>query len=843
VLPTIDRDHIISLKALSWCVLSIMSNERVWRYPVSAEKEPVTETKTVCYHCGLDCGEGAVAIEDKQFCCNGCKSVYEILGESGLGSYYRSSDYPGAKPNHDELDSRFVFLDDPTVVRTLPDYTDGKFSRLRLHIPQIHCSSCIWLLENLFRLRPGISASHVNFPKRELSVVIENEETSLRQLVELLTQIGYEPRLQLDEPDSKRTPDINRSLHIKVGIAAFCFANIMLFSFPEYLASGGISEALLTRLFRYASIGLALPVLLYSASGYFRSACAGLRARALNIDVPIALGMTVLFTRSLYEIIAGSGSGYLDSFTGLTLFLLLGRLFQQKTYDHLSFDRDYKSYFPLSVIRRTSDGESTVPLAALGIGDRIVVRNREIVPADSVLVDGPANIDYSFVTGESEPRSAAPGEVVFAGGRLSGFAIELKVIKKVSQSYLTSLWNDCIFRTPEKPRIDVLTDSVARYFTIAILSVAAAAAAYWMINDASVVVNAVTAVLIVACPCALALSSPFVLGTAMRILGKNHIYMKNTAAIASLATIDTIVFDKTGTLSLPGNDPVSFEGKPLTTYERKLVAALARHSTHPASRRLYCENDDTGNNRISEFVEIAGKGVEARIDGHLVRLGKPDWVNENDSANGDNKQQPIPGGTCLSIDSVYRGCFLSRNRYHEGLEATIQSLRKRHMLAVISGDTDQEYKQLVKLFGSESTIAFGQSPHDKLDYVTKLRDKGRRVLMIGDGLNDSGALKAADVGIAASNQSAAFFPACDGIMDAFRLVYLHRYIDFARQSMTLIRISIAISFLYNIAGLSYAVTGQLSPIIAAILMPLSSITVVLFATLMTTFRARLTGVA
>jgi len=617
----------------------------------------------------------------------------------------------------------------------------------------------------------------------------------------------------------------------------------MLFSFPEYLASGGVSEALLTRLFRYASIGLALPVLLYSASGYFRSAYAGLRARTLNIDVPIALGMTVLFTRSLYEILTGSGPGYLDSFTGLTLFLLLGRLFQQKTYDHLSFDRDYKSYFPLSVIRKSTDGKSTVPLATLEIGDRIVVRNREIIPADCVLVDGPTNIDYSFVTGESEPRNTAPGEVVFAGGRLSGSAIELTVIKKVSQSYLTSLWNDSIFRTSEKPRIDVLTDSVARYFTIAILSIAAAAAAYWLVNDASVVVNAVMAVLIVACPCALALSSPFVLGTAMRILGKNHIYMKNTEAIASLATIDTIVFDKTGTLALPGDDPVSFEGKPLTTYERQLVAALARHSTHPASRHLYCESDDDGNLEVTDFVEIAGKGIEAKIDGHLICIGKPGWVTKDDSAHSENDQQPIPGGTCLSIDSVYRGCFISRNRYHEGLGATIQSLKKRHMLAVISGDTDKEHKQLVKLFGSESTIAFGQSPHDKLDYVTGLRDKGRQVLMIGDGLNDSGALKAADVGIAASNQSAAFFPACDGIMDASRLVHLHKYIDFARQSMTLIRISIAISFLYNIAGLSFAVTGQLSPIIAAILMPLSSITVVLFATLMTTFRARLTGVS
>lgn len=811
--------------------------------PMRTAKEPVTETKTVCYHCGLECDEGAVAIEDKQFCCNGCKSVYEILGESGLGSYYRSSDHPGAKPIHDELDSRFVFLDDPTVVRTLPDYTDGKFSRLRLHIPQIHCSSCIWLLENLFRLRPGIAASHVNFPKKELSVVIENDETSLRQLVELLTQIGYEPRLQLDAPDSKRTPDINRSLHIKVGIAAFCFANIMLFSFPEYLASGGVSEALLTRLFRYASIGLALPVLLYSASGYFRSAYAGLRARTLNIDVPIALGMTVLFARSLYEILTGSGPGYLDSFTGLTLFLLLGRLFQQKTYDHLSFDRDYKAYFPLSVIRKTSDGESTVPLATIEIGDRIKVRNREIVPADSVLADGPASIDYSFVTGESEPRSAAPGEVVFAGGRVSGSAIELRIIKKVSQSYLTSLWNDNIFRTPEKPRIDVLTDSVARYFTFAILTVAAAAAAYWLVYDTSMVVNAVTAVLIVACPCALALSSPFVLGTAMRILGKNHIYMKNTAAIASLAAIDTIVFDKTGTLALPGDDPAFFEGEPLSTYERQLVAALTRHSTHPASRRLYREKDDNGSYAISDFVEIAGKGIEARIDGHHVRIGKPDWVNETISASSENSRQAVSSGTFLSIDSVYRGHFLSRNRYHQGLGATIRQLKKRHMLAVISGDTDQERKHLIKLFGSESTIAFGQSPHDKLDYVTGLRDKGSRVLMIGDGLNDSGALKAADIGIAASNQSAAFFPACDGIMDASRLVYLHKYIDFARQSMTLIRISIAISFLYNIAGLSFAVTGQLSPIIAAILMPLSSITVVLFATTMTTIRARLTGVA
>ncbi len=407
------------------------------------------ETTINCYHCGDVCPDDSIKIDEKYFCCNGCKTVYEILDDNKLCNYYNLDSTPGITPSllHN---TKFDYLDDQQTIQQIIDFTEGDVTKVTFDIPQMHCSSCIWLLENLYKLNNAITNSQVDFLKKKLTITFNNKKISLKELVQLLTSIGYEPQILLDSEDKEPEKKTRSTLYYRVGVAGFCFINIMMLSFPEYLGID-LSDAFLKRFFLYLNLVLSLPVFFYSAWEYFGSAIKGLRKKIVNIDFPISLGILVLFIRSAYEVLSVTGAGYFDSLTGLVFFLLIGKLFQEKTYGALNFERNYKSFFPLSVTIKKEGKEKSIPVSKLMVGNRILVRQNEIIPADSILFNGNGKIDYSFVTGESKPVEKVSGEMIYAGGRQIGGAIELEVIKEVSQSYLTQLWNNDIFNNPENP--------------------------------------------------------------------------------------------------------------------------------------------------------------------------------------------------------------------------------------------------------------------------------------------------------------------------------------------------------------------------------------------------------
>lgn len=797
--------------------------------------------QTACFHCGEPCPDDTIHDAEKVFCCHGCLTVYEILSESGLDQFYRLEDRPGVRVDGPAEPARFAYLDDPQVRDRILDFSEGRTSRVTLRIPSIHCAACVWLLENLFRLNPGIGRCQVNFPKREFAAIFDHEQISLSGLVTLLSSLGYEPELNLtalDRNPSARADPATRTLHLKLGVAGFCFANIMLMSLPAYLGLDEATEGLLGTFFRYGCLLLALPVLFFGASDYLRAAGIYARRRILTIDFPIALGITALFLQSAFDILTNRGTGYLDSFAGLVFFLLCGRWFQQKTYDALSFERDYKSFFPLSVVRRSESGDATIPISGLGIGDRILLRNGELIPSDARLVDGPALIDYSFVTGESDPVAKEPGERLYAGGRQMGGRIELVIDAEVSQSYLTSLWSNDVFSKEEDPGIQSLTNRVSRYFTGVVLSIAVIACLYWLNRDPAQAIPAFSAVLIVACPCALALSAPFALGTALRILGRIGVYVKNVHVVEALTTITDIVFDKTGTLTEATQRGVSFHGPPLSPDEAALFRELAGHSTHPHALRLVDALDAAGPIALQSSQEIPGCGIEGDWNGTPVRLGSPSWLREGGVPVPDQADE-VGSRVCGSIGSTFRGVWALGNIYRARLEDMVAALRPRYRLSVLSGDQERERQSLGALFGPEAELSFNQSPAEKLEAIRRLQAGGARVLMIGDGLNDAGALKQSQVGVAISENVAAFSPACDVILSAASFNRIPGLLQFARKSVRVVWFSIGISFLYNVVGVSLAAAGLLSPVLCAILMPVSSITVVVFAAGSTSWAGRI----
>ncbi|MCB9224766.1 MAG: heavy metal translocating P-type ATPase metal-binding domain-containing protein [Crocinitomicaceae bacterium] len=779
-----------------------------------------------CYHCNNPCEE-EIVFDQKTFCCEGCRTVYEILSSNKLDGYYTLNENPGVR-TESARGGKYNYLDLDDIKSKLLLFSEEGISKVRLSLPQIHCSSCLWLLERLHKLNPGVISSQVNFVDKEAEITFKDQEVSLKQLAELLSAIGYPPDISLSAYDEEKTKKRNNRLIIQIGIAGFCFGNIMLLSFPEYL---GIDESFkdFQNTFNYLNLALSIPVLVFGARDYIVSSFKALRSKQVNIDVPITLGIFALYIRSLYEVISGTGAGYFDSFAGLIFFLLIGKWFQQQTYTAINFERDYKSYFPIATSRKNGEEEEIVPLKQIKVGDRLIIRNNELIPADALLVEGSGRIDYSFVSGESTPISKKIGDKIFAGGRQTGATLEIEVIKDVENSYLTRLWNNPVFH--RKKKFAGISDNISKYFTLLILLISLIAGIVWLQIDASRAPFIITSILIVACPCAIALSVPFTFGNVIRQLGRRALYLRSTEVIEPINEVTDVIFDKTGTLTLSDQVNVSWEGEALTNDQLNAVYSITYQSAHPLSRSIsnFLSNRATKVD-VSELSELPGKGISAKIGDQQIRVGSASWLN----VSSDTLQTRV----FVELNGIVLGSFVFGNSYRKGLKELFEQMNSRFKLHVLSGDNDSEKERLVEMFGSNVDMQFNQSPEDKLSYISNLQDQGKTVMMLGDGLNDAGALKQADVGIAVVDDVYAFSPSSDAIMDGKKIDQLLHYLNYSAFGIKVVWLSYGFSILYNSIGMYFALTGQLTPLVAAILMPLSSISVVLLVTLLTTLKAR-----
>ncbi|GAB5466733.1 MAG: heavy metal translocating P-type ATPase metal-binding domain-containing protein [Candidatus Kapaibacteriales bacterium] len=814
-----------------------------------------TSAHPACKHCGEPCYE-VIAKNENQFCCVGCSMVFELLEGAGLNSYYdknlSDNKSPGIK-GETSKQKDYSYLDEKSLQDSLLSLKTENRYKVSLTLPSIHCSACIYLLENLPRLNSGIIESRVDFLEKESTIIYSPKQVKFSEIASLLAFIGYRPLISLDSGEKERAKAESarkelKKLYLKIGVAFFCFGNIMMLALPEYLSGGGLEDKLLGYI-SYAQLILSLP-LLYSMSGYFKSAIGGLKAKNVNLDVPISLGALSLFLRSAYEIISQTGAGYLDSLAGLAFFLLIGRLFQEKTYQGLSFSRDHSSFFPLSVTRlnpenkNNEQSKASIHVKSAKVGDTLVFRHSEIVPMQCLAIDD-SKIDYSFVTGEAEPISVSSGEIVYPGGRIVSGSVRASVMKSFDQAYLNSLWQSKNSKTEtlkEGTGISKLSDTIAKWFTLGVLIIGLGSFLYWSFEPGGREFEILAAVLIVACPCALALSMPFTYGTVMRFLGKFGLYLKKDFVIEDMAQIDTIVLDKTGTLSESGDGtdidfiPESDNNLEEVYYPLYLITL---GSSHPISRQInkYCKKilNESGQvhlpeyqgNLVNKYEEQQGKGIKGHIKfdskEYEVFVGSKEWIGNIGNISEGNSIAYI------SINGQYIGYFKALVTWRKNIDRLTDNsyLDKKHIW-VVSGDDEKDKMNLTNLGFREDNLIFRQKPNDKTRFIDSLQNEKKKVLMAGDGLNDVGALSQANVGIAITDNTTNFTPNSDGILIGDKISKLFSFLQLARKARTTVFISLVISLLYNVIGLYFAITGQLSPVFAAILMPVSSITVVAF---------------
>ncbi|WP_341660638.1 heavy metal translocating P-type ATPase [Blattabacterium cuenoti] len=726
----------------------------------------------------------------------------------------------------------FDFLDDEKISEKIIDFHHKNITTVRFFIPSIHCGSCVLILESLPKLYKNILNSTVDFSSKKIWITYNSIEFKLSDIAKLLESMGYNPSINFESIENRKS--LGRKLIGKLAISFFCFGNIMLLAIPEYV--GALKEDIWfmnhRNFFRYLMVILSLPVVVFSFTDHIKYAVLGLKKHVLNMNVPISIGILVLFLWSCYEVFFDLGSGYFDSLSSFSLFLLISKIFQIHTHNKIiSFDKNYKSFYPALITKiHSNKKEEKILLSYLKKGDLILIRNEEIVPADSILMKGNAILDNSFITGESDLISKKMGERIYAGSKQKGEAILIKVIKNIDHSYLSFLWNknkSNNLRHKKLFDLNSISTRFSQYFTPLILIITIVTGIYWSFShDISKIFHTVFSVLIITCPCALVLSTPLIFGNMIRVFSKKGFYVKDIFTMERISSSKTLIFDKTGTITDPNKEKIFFVGN-MKNEEKKMIASLLKNSSHPLSQKILSELSIKDFYFIKNFREIIGKGLEGIIKDVPVKIGSSKYLGFTNKIINENEVHQT--AVFISINHKFVGYFLFRNYYREGIEKMFQDL-KEYKIVILSGDhNDLEKKYLKSILPKSSQVFFSQSPEDKLNYVKKLQEEGEKIIMFGDGMNDCAALNQSEVGISVSENPTSFFPSCDAFMQSNCMNQIFLFLKISKVSTKLVFINLMISLLYNSVGIFFAVTGNLNPFIAAILMPLSSVSVIFFS--------------
>ncbi len=765
-------------------------------------------TEAGCRHCGLPIqGTGA-------FCCRGCENVHLILNTRGLGEYYdlKEGAYCFQPPQaitwkHE----RFDHLDGPEV---RPRYV-SESGEVRFYVEGIHCVACLWLLERLPRMMPGLKACRLDLSQSLLTLTLE-PGTALAPVAGLIQDLGYRPHAVPSDQDAEdlQRKERRRAL-LRMGVAAACTGNLMLMAVPLY---GGATGAF-AELFRWLSLGLYLPIAFWAASPFYRSALGALRTRRINIDVPIALALILGALVSTFNLITGSVHIYFDSLGALVFLLLASRHYLREVQARASRTSQLLQTFFAPVAHRRVEGVlMDVPPDHLALGDWVAVRTGERLPADGLLREGAGQINAAWLTGESVPQEVRPGDAVFAGSVNEGGEVVMEVTAPLGESRLGRI----LLQLEKETRSPIIgmTDALSRGFLFTVLAVAAAVFLAFVHTHPAEGLNRALSLLIVTCPCALALATPLTFSHALARAYRRGDVLKQGEALERLAQVQTVFFDKTGTLTRGELSVVGWEDLSGQAEEnRALVKALEADSLHPIARALRHHLEAAAGLPVEGVTETPGRGVEGHWRGLTVRM----------------EAVPDPEGSATCIGLRVGGELRARVRLADALRPeareTVQALRAMGLrVAILSGDAPPVVSRLAEVLGLPPEAACAAlSPEAKLAMV----EATPKALMVGDGANDALALQKAHVGVAMHGGMDLSLKVADAYLSRPDLRAVADLVVLGRETRRVLIRNFALSIAFNLVGGGASILGWINPLAAAVIMPLSSITVLLSSTLAT----------
>ena len=810
---------------------------------LSSSPAPAATTSHDCYHCGSQVPEGApwsITLDQQRhpLCCPGCEAVAHAIVDGGLESYYRFRTELPERPEDRQAanaDTWAVF-DDPGLQRRFVHPEAGAEGRVQatLAVDGITCAACAWLIEHRLNVLDGVDTSAVNLTHHRLRISWDPQRLKLSRILAEMAAIGYPAQPYEPDQAQQRLQHEERMTVRRLIIAAVGMMQVMMFSIPIYVSDPGELSADFHALFHWLSFALATPVVLFSARPFFQNAARDLRTRVMSMDVPVSLAIGGAYLASGYAVISGTGEVYFDSVAMFTFFLLFGRYVESRARRRSGHTGNALSgALPLSATRLTDEDEERIlPASDLVAGDRVLVKPGHGVPADGVIESGESSLDESMLTGETLPVTRRVGELVTGGSQNVESPLVVRVTHAGRDARIAGIVDLTDRAFASRPRIAQLAARMAHLFVLRLLLVTVGVAVAWWFIDPSRVLWVTLSVLVVTCPCALALATPTALTAGHGQLRRRGVLVTRANAIETLSQLDRVIFDKTGTLTrgemqLAQTRPL---GGMAIDEARAVAAALEAHSEHPIARAF--RPWKTPRRRARNVTSVTGQGLQGELEGQSWRLGKPEFAAP--------EAPPVPPGEgqwlLLAEAGEPRAWFGLDDPLREDAAQAITALKALGLqVELLSGDTALAVRPLTERLGLDTWRA-GTSPEDKLEHIRQRQALGETVAMVGDGINDVPVLAGADVSIAMNDATDLARTNADAVLLGPRLMRIVEAIEISRATRRIIRQNLIWSVCYNATALPLAAIGLVPPWLAAIGMSVSSLAVVGNALRLTRFR-------
>jgi P-type Cu2+ transporter len=789
----------------------------------------VTGMEVACSHCGLPVPSGFVESgASNQFCCAGCRAAWAILHEHGLERYYALPDRRDQPVR--STGRRYDDFDHQAFRNLYVVSTPAGTMRVELYLEGVHCGSCVWLVERVPLVVPGVVRAELDVRRSLATVEWDPQATSLSSIARALDALGYpaHPFRGMAREQHRRRED--RAMLVRIGVAGALSVNVMLASVALYSGWWSGMEVQYARFFRWIALVLTVPALLWPGRVFFTSAFAALRTRTLHMDLPIAIALGGAFARGAINTVSDAGPVYFDGVAMLVFLLLCGRYLQLRGQRAAADSAELLfSLTPTSARVFEANGEvREVPAAGLIPGDVIDVRAGDTIPADGVVKSGVSALNVALLTGESRPLPAHPGDVVYAGTLNLEAPLHVSVTQAGEDSRLAQLVRQVAEGSRRRAPVVLLADRLAGWFTAAVLALAVGVLWLWMQVDPTRAVDNAIALLVVTCPCALALATPLAVTAAIGRAARRGILIKGGDALEQLARPATLILDKTGTITQGALSLVRFEGP---EWVKPLIIALESESSHPIANAFRQRFGLTVLPPVSGSRHVMGAGILGTVDHHDVIVGKPRFVA---SLLGRDQEVSSRNDELSEVWIAVDGEVVARGWLGDAIRpdaaASIDVLKRAGWrIRIASGDAQHVVDSVARQMGIDLDSAAGDaSPEDKLSIVRQASGQGP-VVMVGDGVNDAAAIAAASVGVGVHGGAEASLAAADVYLTREGLTPLVELVDGARRTMSVIRLGILLSLAYNLVGVGLAGLGLINPLVAAVMMPASSLTVLLVA--------------